>query len=113
MVILLAWEESPRTKSLIETCVERSQFVTNVTPGEQSRCAPLSHGFGPVATLLQPIASSRANRRHLPSVKQRDGRIPFDGVPDRWGKLIALFVGLRFRVSAAAVVDADDRSIRD
>ena len=44
-------------------------------------------------------------------VEQRDRGVPFDGVPDRRRKLLDLLVRLHIRVSAAAMVHADDRCV--
>jgi hypothetical protein len=54
MVILLALEESPRLKSLMDSSTGRNQFVTNVTPSITTNRAPLAYGPG------QPLLSRPA-----------------------------------------------------
>src|SRR5512133_695884 len=114
MVILLAWEESPRTKCLIETSAERNQFVAKVTGEEQPGCAACQHDLcWPPACDAQCLAAvQRVVSQRVSSVKERDRRVPFDGVPDWCGQLSELFVRLHIRMSAAAVVDPDNRAIR-
>ena len=62
-----------------------------------------------------PFSGARSDGRisYRPLVEERDRCFPFDGVPHRWWNLIHLLVSLSLGVSAAAMVDTDDCSVRD
>jgi len=94
----------------MDTSTKRNQFVTKVTRRLATNCAPLPREL--LATANPPARFFWAVDR-LVSVEERDRRIPFDGVPDRRGKLIGALVGQHLRVRAAAMIDADDGSLGD